>query len=391
MKGILKIVFLGLLFILIVVLAVYQLPTIFQGISSLKDNIEGMVWGKAQISDNFSFQDKQEKEKTENNQKQISYLERLTLEQKIGQLFIIGFEGKVLTPEIENLIKKTHPGGILLLERNIEDETQLKELVISLQKISLEDSALPLFIVIDQEGGPISRIKWLEDIPQSEIENPEEAYQIGKNRAKELKKMGINLNLAPLLDLASSGDFIYQRCFQKSPETIGELAKALIRGQKEAGLLTAIKHFPGYQGISFNPEERLAILEEIPEISQFQKTIKGEPEMIMLSNAVYNEIDKKLPFGFLAKGIQFLKEKLDDEILIISDDLAQNSLLDKFSLNEIVSLPIKAGLDILIFSGWRIPAEKGVSALQEAVKNNQISEERINQSFLKIIKLKEKI
>ena len=182
-------------------------------------------------------------------------LNKLSLEQKIGQLFIIGFDGKSLNSDIENLVKELHPGGILLLKRNIEDENQLKELIVSLQEIALKDTGLPLFIAVDQEGGLISRIEWIEKTPQFEIKDNVRAYQVGKDRGTELRELGINLNLAPLLDISFSNDFIFERSFQKNHEIIGELAKSLIQGQKEAGMFTAMKHFPGYGGISFKPEE----------------------------------------------------------------------------------------------------------------------------------------
>ena len=267
----------------------------------------------------------------------------------------------------------------------------MKELISSLQKIALEDTGLPLFVAVDQEGGIISRVGWVEKAGQSEIKNTEQAYQIGENRGRELKDLGINLNLAPLADAAFPTDFIFGRSFQENPFTIGELARALIGGQKQAGIFTALKHFPGYKGISFNPEEKLAVLEKIPEISQFQKASLAFPEMIMTSNVIYKEIDEKLPFGFSKKGIQFLKNKIKGDYLVISDDLDQNSLLDRFSLREIVALPIKAGADILIFSGWRLPEIEGIREFQEAVKDGEISEKRIDRSVLKIIELKQKI
>ena len=104
---------------------------------------------------------------------------KLTLEQKIGQILIIGFEGKTLTPQLENLIKKIHPGGVLLLSRNIENKSQLAKLIDDLNKISLADTGLPLLIAADQEGGVISRVQFLnEKTPQSEIKNENQAYQL---------------------------------------------------------------------------------------------------------------------------------------------------------------------------------------------------------------------
>jgi beta-N-acetylhexosaminidase len=318
--------------------------------------------------------------------------DKLTLEQKIGQLFLIGFEGKTLTPGLESLLKTVRPGGVLLLSRNIENESQLKKLIKDLQKISLENSGFPLFIAIDQEGKPLSRIKWLsEQTSQSKIRSREEAYQVGFNRGKELKNLGINLNLAPVLDITGAADFLYNRSFQKSPEETGILAKALISGQKTAGIFTAIKHFPGYGGISFNPErEGLPTLLKIPEISQFKTSLEAKPEMIMTSNVIYQEIDAEFPLALSQKGIQFLKDGLGNDFLVISDDFSSPVLKNEFSLKNTVISAAKAGVNVLTVAGFDEPRDplRAFNFLLEAKKNNEISEEKINQSVSKIIKLK---
>lgn len=313
----------------------------------------------------------------------------LSLQQKIGQIFIIGIEGKTITPETKQLIRNFYPGGVLLLKKNIESKEQVKKLIADLQEISLQASGLPLFIAVDQEGGLISRLDFLpEKTPQSKIETVEQAFQVGLTRGQELRELGINLNLAPVLDTAEPGDFLYERTFQKEAVDTAELAKALIAGQREAGILTCVKHFPGYAGIAFNPEEKLAIVPKIPETSQFREVIPAQPEMAMTSNVIYQEINNGFPFTFSSTSIQFLKENLGEKPLIISDDLSQNSLLNKFSLEDIVGLPIKAGVDALIFSGWRSPVAPAISALQKTVETGQISEQTINQAVLRIIELK---
>lgn len=319
-------------------------------------------------------------------------LDRLTLEQKIGQLLLIGFDGKALTPEIEKFIKTIHPGGILLLARNISDESQLKKLIGDLQEISLKDTGLPLFIAIDQEGEPMCRIEWLaEKTPQSEIENTKQAYDAGFNRGKELKDLGINLNLAPVLDIAGPGDFIYNRSFQKNPETTGELAKFLISGQKSAGIITAIKHFPGYGGISFNPEMvKIPVMKNIPEISQFKKVLEVQPELIMTANVIYTEIDKNHPFTLSPQGIQFLKNELESDFLIISDDLSSPVLKNEFSLKNTVISAFRSGIDILTVAGFNEPKDplSAFNTILEAAENNEISLSQIDSSVLKIIELK---
>lgn len=308
-----------------------------------------------------------------------------------GQLFIIGFEGKEVSPELESTIRQLKPGGIILTEQNIASPEQVKELISNLQEISLQQTGLPLLVTVDQEGLPISRVDFtIEKTAQSEITDTGQAYYVGLWRGRELKALGINLNLAPLLDIASLSDFIFHRTFQKDASEVGRLSGALIRGQRQAGVLTAIKHFPGYGNIVFNPEERLAVLSKLPQISQFEQVKEQGPEFVMCANAVYQEIDPNLPFCFSGPGIQFLKQRLGEDILIISDDLSQNSLLNQFSIEEIVALPLKAGVDMLIFSGWRAPPQQALFALKKAVENGRISEARIKEAVSKITEIKKK-
>lgn len=326
----------------------------------------------------------------ESFKKVIDQIQEKETNNQIGQLFIVGFEGKIVTPQLEEFFKKYQPGGVLLLSKNIENETQLKKLNADLQTLSLRESGLPLFIAVDQEGGIISRVDFLEEkTAQFEIETPEQAFLIGQKRGQSLKELGINLNLAPVLDSIQEGDFLFERSFQKPIEEIGQLGKALIQGQKTTGILTAIKHFPGYGTISFHPEETLAQVEQIPEISQFKKAMEANPEFVMTSNVIYKEIDASLPFVFSLDGIQFLKNSLGINVLIISDDLDQNSLLNNFSLKEMVIKPIEAGVDMMIFSGWRSPVEQTLKTFLSALEIGQISETSVNNAVSKIINFKQ--
>jgi len=316
-------------------------------------------------------------------------LEKMSLAEKIGQLFFIGINGTTLTPDTEKLIANIQPGGVLLLKKNIVNEEQTRKLVQDLQQVSLKSNGIPLFIGVDQEGGEISPVSFVkEKTAQSEIKTTEQAYAVGLNRGEELKDLGVNLNLAPVLDIAQPGDFIFSRAFQTTTSWSSALAKALISGQK-ASILTAIKHFPGYGDISFDPEQKLATLVETPQVGLFESAAEAKPEFVMTSNVIYSEIDAELPFSFSEKGINMLKESIGRDALIMTDDLPQQSLIDKFSLKGVVTLPIKAGADILTFStNWETTLPEAVRILNEAIQQGEIAQGQINNSVLKIIKLK---
>ena len=318
-------------------------------------------------------------------------LANMDLKGKIGQLFFIGINGTTLTQETENLITSVQPGGVLLLKKNIVNEDQTKKLVQDLQQIALENYGIPLFIGVDQEGGVISPVNFIrEKTGQSEIKTADQAYAVGLGRGAELKDLGINLNLAPVLDVAQPGDFLFSRAFQATDVQVDALVKALIAGQKTASILTAVKHFPGYGDIAFDPEDTLATLDETPPIALFKTAAQAKPEFVMTSNVIYSQIDPNLPFSFSEKGIALLKESVGENPLIMTDDLPQQSLIDKFSLKGVVTLPIKAGADILTFSlNWETTLPEAVRILKETVQNGEISQGRIDDSVSKIIELKQ--
>lgn len=315
---------------------------------------------------------------------QEAALSQLTENQKIGQLFIIGIEGTEVNDDIREELKELHPGGILLLEENIKSEEQVKKLVSDLQAIALNDTGLPLFIAVDQEGGLVNRISFLEEnTAQKDVESAEQAFEVGFKRGQELKDLGINLNFSPLLDNVEKTDFIFERTF-KSQE--GLLGAGIIRGQKESGILSCIKHFPGYGGVTFHPEDNLAEREGLPDFEQFKEAMEAEPEMVMLANVIYHKLED-IPFTFSKKGINFLKEELGEDVLVITDDLDQYSLLNNYSLEEIVTRPIVAGADMMIFSGWRLDSKKGI----EAFRNSDLDIGLVDKAALRIIKLKQKL
>jgi len=323
-------------------------------------------------------------------------LQGWSLEEKIGQMFLIGFDGTALTPEVEELFNTIHPGGVILFTRNIEDEEQTRQLIQDLQNLSQNDTGIPLFVATDQEGGEVVRITWLDDeVPESKVENTDQAYQIGLTRGQGLKGSGVNLNLAPVLDIGEEGDFLttYDRTFQGSPEEVGQLGKSTISGQADGGIFSTAKHFPGYGGIDFDPEnDRVPVVSDITEISYFNIASEANPEFMMTANVIYTQIDEDMPFTLSPKGIEFLEDQVKGDYLIISDDLATKTLKEEYSLQTTVTSAAKAGVDVLLISAYQTgDSLDAFNALSQAVKNGEITEEEINDRVLKILRFKQDI
>ena len=310
-------------------------------------------------------------------------LQRLTREQKVGQLFLVGFEGTEVTPEVRRLFQAVHPGGVILFGRNITGAEQLARLTADLQELSAADTGLPLFIAIDQEGGQVARVDWLgDDVSQAQVASPQQAYDLALARARGLKGLGVNLNLAPVLDAGLPGDFLtrYGRTFSGSPRQVGEMGASAVSGQREGGLLSAVKHFPGYGGIDCDPEnDRLTVVPALPEISQFQAAAVTGPEFVMTANVIYSGLDPELPFTLSPAGISFLRGSLHGDYLIISDDLASEVLKQAYGMAGTAVLAARAGVDILLISGHEAEdAEAAYAAVLDAACTGKLAEADLN-------------
>ncbi|RJP30782.1 MAG: hypothetical protein C4536_09275 [Actinobacteria bacterium] len=323
-------------------------------------------------------------------------LRGLSLEQKVGQLFLFGFEGTAVTPEIEQWFNEVHPGGVILFAKNITDAAQLERLTRDLQDLAAADTGLPLFIAVDQEGGEIVRIGWLgDDVAESQMSSPEQAYQAGLARAQGLRGLGVNLNLAPVLDIGVEGDFLtrYGRTFPGTPQEVGDLGKGEISGQHDGGVLSSAKHFPGYGGITYDPEnDRLASMPAVPEIAQFQVAAAADPEFVMTANVIYTELDPEYPFTLSPAGIAFLEQSVDGDYLVVSDDLASKVLKEAYTLAGTVVQAARAGVDVLLISGHDSgDTQAAFAAVMQAVARGELSEGEIDERVERILRVKERI
>ena len=176
-------------------------------------------------------------------------LESMTLEQKVGQLFIMGFYGTTLSESTINWIEDRYVGGVLILGRNVQNEKQLKALTESIQS----HSYLPLIISIDQEGGVVSRLQWntILTTPQKSMDTPKEAYEIAVQRGRILKNLGINTNLAPVVEnITDTNSFMYNRVFRGTSKEIAQKGESAIYGYREVGIIAVPKHYPGHSNSS---------------------------------------------------------------------------------------------------------------------------------------------
>jgi len=349
----------------------------------------------------FAYTFKKSLPTTDNSQTQITEkvsepidISQMTLEEKVGQLFIFGFWGTEPDYYISKMIQERYIGGVILFGYNIGNEEELKSLTNDLQDLS----KTPLFISIDQEGGVVSRIKTpmvKETTPQTEITTYEEGYKIARNRGQELKDFGINMNFSPVVDVVESKDsFLYNRVFRKDNL---ELAKSMIDGYNDAGIIPVIKHFPGHTNASKDPHEELSMVnssrEDIISDLNIFKSLFTESNVpaVMIGHILFPKISEDPASLSKIFVTDILRNELNFKGVSITDDIQMKALKNNHSISESTLKAILAGNDILIFTGIPDEQAEAYNTVLNAVKNGDISESLIDEKVRRIMALKETI
>ena len=333
-------------------------------------------------------------------------ISKMTLEEKIGQMFQVGFVGTKVTSEISEMIKDYHVGGIIYFRRNIKSLIQVSNLSNELQVLSINQRmGLPLIISTDQEGGIVHRLIGGTHFPGSMVlgatKNVELAKRMGQAIAKELKTLGINMDFAPVLDVNcnSLNPVIGVRSFGEDPFWVAKLGVAFIKGVQAEGIIACGKHFPGHGDTVVDSHLSLPVVKhdrnhlEKVEFYPFIQAIQAGVDSIMTAHVCFPSIEPKedipatLSYNVLTN---LLRKELGYTGIIITDCMEMKAIADGFGISEGAIMSIKAGSDIVLVSHSINKQKQAIEMVIEAVRKGEISEERINQSVLRILKLKGK-
>ena len=330
----------------------------------------------------------------------IMKIDNLTLEEKVGQMLMFAFNGTTYNKQIDTFINEFKLGGVIYFKKNIENIHQTA----FLNKQISEKASIPLFKAIDQEGGPVLRFtEEVTPLPGAMALAAANAdiYEICKRVGLDLKKIGFNMNFAPVGDINNNplNPVINSRAYSDKAEIVENCVVQAFKGFQKAKLLSTIKHFPGHGDTSVDSHVGLPVvdksLEDILELElkPFKKAIYEGIDGVMVSHVLYKQIDNKYPSTLSRKIItNLLKDKLGFKGLIVTDSLTMGAIWKKYSIEEIIKLGINAGNDILCFCGKALIEEQReiVNTFIKLVNSNEISMDRINESVQKILNYKEK-
>lgn len=346
-------------------------------------------------------------------------LDSMTLEEKTGQLFIVRPEALQLnlTPEqindtsengateFNDLTKETlsmYPaGGVVFFGKNVSDPEQLKNFTSAFQN----SSDIGMFIGIDEEGGIVSRIASNPafDVPQyesmqniGETGDVEIALKAGFAIGSYLEEYGFNLDFAPVADTNTNPENIVigKRSFGSDPDLVAEMVQANIAGLHQANIMSCVKHFPGHGDTKGDTHkgyvsidktwDELKQCELIPFINAFETT-----DMVMAAHITTPNITSdSLPASL---SYEMITDKLRNELgysgVVISDSMSMGAITQEYSSSDAAVKAILAGVDIILMPQ---DFESAYNGILNAVNNGEISEERIDESVLRILNLKDK-
>lgn len=322
-------------------------------------------------------------------------IEKLPLIKRIGQLMIFGFATTTPDAHIRKLISEYGIGGVNLLKRNVRDAAQVGRLTTSLQALAKETGLPTLFIATDQEGGTVNRFAFLaEKMAQKDIKNTDVAFTIGKKRAVELRNLGVNMNFSPVLDFVpDTSAYLYARTFASTTDAIAALGVALARGYETGGVIPVFKHFPGYGSVISDPHRNGVVGEDVlleKSLRPFQLALAELPHVpVMTAHIVYPFVDA-LPATRSRKFItELLRQQWHYDGVVITDDIEMSSVLGgKITPEEASIQALEAGADMIISTYTVELHEKIIQAVERAIYSGRLSERRINESVLRVWRLK---
>lgn len=327
----------------------------------------------------------------------------MTIRQKVGQILLIGLQGKNLDPKDIVHIKKINPGGIVFYRRNLSDASDIALLIAKI-KTSL-NSATPLFFAVDQEGWIVHRIGGELYTPPSApvigaIGSEELAREVGLSVGNALRVLGININLAPVLDVPSDimASPMVSRCFSNNFRSVEALGTSYLSGLKDAGLLATAKHFPGIGRAKMDSHYKLPHIkwgtpyEKEADIIPFAGAIRAGVDMVMVGHVIAEPGDG---INLVSLSPYWLRDVVRKELkfngLIIVDNIEMKAIEDIMPVSKAAVKAFKAGADIIMVSHEKKNQKAVFNALMNAVRTGDISRKRLNESVRRIIEAKKKI
>jgi beta-N-acetylhexosaminidase len=330
----------------------------------------------------------------------------MTIKEKVGQLFAVHFNETYFSPALEEMIVEYHVGGIIIFPHNLTTLTELATLISDAQQAAVDgEPGIPFFVAADQEGWPVLRLPeggtiFPSNMAVGATDSVEDAQLMASVMASEMKAVGFNMNLAPVMDVNSNpqNPVIGTRSFGSSPELVSRLGTAMIEAYQSQGILATAKHFPGHGDTSVDSHYDLPVIDhdrarlEAVELVPFQAAISAGVECIMTAHVSVPALDPVVgrPATLSPDILQgLLREKMGFQGLIATDSLSMSALMNQYDLSTATALAFEAGADLLMFGYTpRYPPDLQLPAYDTVlrmVEEGAIPESRLDDAVRRIL------
>lgn len=326
------------------------------------------------------------------------------MKRKIGQMVMCGFHGTEPSEDIIRLIREERIGGVIYFRRNLQDAAQARRLSSQLQQWACVDGRDDLLLIaIDQEGGMVNRLdNGVTAMPGAMALGATRsalfARQTAQASGEELKRLGMNMNFAPCLDVNNNpaNPVIGVRSYGECPDLVGELGTAAAMGYQEAGIAATVKHFPGHGDTS---EDSHLSLPTVPhgrerlervELAPFRRAIAAGVDAIMTAHVMFPAFEpERVPCTLSGKVLtELLRGQLGFTGVVVTDCLEMNAIADHFGVAEGAVRAVEAGADLILVSHRIERQQAALTALLQAVEQGRIPERRIDESVSRILAMK---
>jgi beta-N-acetylhexosaminidase len=285
--------------------------------------------------------------------------ETFSMERMAGQRLMVGFEGKQLDPQLKLLIRDLKVGGIILFSQNVETPGQVKKLCGAVQEYARTNGQPPLLIAIDQEGGQVARLKepFTQFQGNSAMKNVADAAYFARTTATELAEAGINMNLAPVMDVAPENiaSIMAARSFGPDPLWVSKLGLTVISQLQQNNIMAVAKHFPGIGRTVADSHIDLPSCEcdlaelESCDLIPFADSIQQKVAGIMLSHVIYNKIDLRWPASLSQRiALELLRKRMRFSGISMTDDLDMGAIEKHYGIKTVIRQILQAGIDMTL-------------------------------------------
>jgi len=320
------------------------------------------------------------------------------LRELVGQLFVVDFTGQTPTRDVVRLIEHDGVGGVILFDKNVASPRQVAVLTNTLQEVAAAAKRPPLLVSADQEGGPVVRLReGATHFPSAMAFGAaaSEAFVASAAgvTARELRAVGIRMNLAPVLDVNNNpaNPVIGVRSFGEDAGRVGRLGAAAVRALQASGVLATAKHFPGHGDTSQDSHLELPVVPhsaahlETVELAPFRAAIAAGVGAVMTAHVVYPALDaERRPATLSPVILRILRHRLGFAGLIVTDSMAMRAITDRLSPGDAAVQAVLAGADVILACGTTAAQDEALGAVRHAVDRGRISPDRIAESTSRV-------